>query len=125
MKQINKFFKGFYYAYRGLISGFKERNMKFHGIATAAVLIFGLILGLSKIEWFTVLILIGVIWSAELVNTSIEELANIIKDHEGLDYYATTRTRDIAAASVLILAIIAAIIGLIIFVPKFLIIFLG
>jgi diacylglycerol kinase len=119
MKGLKKFLMGFFYAGRGIISGFKERNMKFHGAATIAVIFLGIIFKLSQNEWLWILTVIGLVWSAELANTSIEDLANIVKDYEGLDYRATARTRDLAAGSVLVIAIIAAIVGLIIFVPKF------
>lgn len=118
MNKLKKFFMGFYYAFRGMISGFRERNMKFHGVATVVVIGAGLWWGLNQIEWFVVLVLIGLVWSAEMVNTSIEELANIIKEKNKLDYQATTRVRDVAAGSVLVLAIVSAIVGIIIFVPK-------
>jgi undecaprenol kinase len=118
MNKVKKFFKGFFYAGRGMISGFSERNMKFHGVAAILVIILGLIVGLSKIEWFVVLILIGLVWSAEMVNTSIEEMANIMKEKNNLSYETTTKLRDVAAGSVLVLAIISAIIGVIIFWPK-------
>ncbi len=116
---VVKFFKGFTYAWTGIWTTFSERNMRFHGVATIAVLVTGGYVGLSKQEWMTILMLIAVIWSAEMVNTAIEELANTIRDTEGLGYSVTRRARDIAAGSVLIIAIIAAIIGLMIFIPKF------
>jgi undecaprenol kinase len=117
-KLLKKFFMGFFYAGRGVISGFTERNMKFHGVATLGVIILGLACNLNMGEWVIILILIGLIWSAEMVNTSIEELANIAKKENNLSYEATTRLRDVAAGSVLVLAIVAAIIGLMIFGPK-------
>lgn len=116
---VVKFFKGFTYAWAGICTTFSERNMQFHGLATIAVLVIGGYVGLSKQELMIILMLIALVWSAEMVNTAIEELANTVQKTEGLAYSVTRRTRDIAAGSVLIIAIIAAIIGLIIFVPKF------
>ena len=65
-----------------------------------------------------ILILIAAVWGAELINSSIEKLGNTLRDVNKLDYEATTQARDMAAGSVLIIAIIATIIALIIFVPK-------
>ncbi len=118
MNKIQKFFHAFPCAFNGILSGFKERNMRFHGVAAVIVLLLGWRVGLSQLEWLTVLLLIGLVWSAELVNTAIEELANIVRDELGLDYKATTRARDTAAGAVLVLAIVASLIGLLIFVPK-------
>lgn len=120
LNKLQKFFKGFFYAGRGIFSGFKERNMRVHGLAMAIVLALGFWLKLNSNEWQTVLILIAIVMSAELSNTAIEELANLVKDQLKLSYQATTRARDTAAGAVLMIAIVAAIIGLWVFVPKIL-----
>ena len=118
MPKIIKFFKAFAHAFNGIISGFKERNMKFHGIASILVIIASWWFNVSRFEWFTVLILIGIVWSAELFNTAVEELCNLVRDELGLDYQATQKARDTAAGAVLVLSMVAALIGLAIFVPK-------
>jgi len=117
---FSKFFKAFYYAGRGIVASLSERNVRFHVGATALVLLAGLKLGLSQPEWYIVLLLIGSVISAELVNTAIEDLANHVRDDLKIGYSATARTRDVAAGAVLILAIVAAVIGSMIFVPKLL-----
>ncbi len=111
MQKISKFFKAFPNAFNGIVSGFKERNMRFHGFAALAVLILGAIIGLDRLEWFIVYILIALVWAAELFNTAIEELADLIRDHEHLSYQATRRARDIAAGAVLVTALFAAWLG--------------
>ncbi|MGD9129595.1 MAG: diacylglycerol kinase family protein [Candidatus Woesebacteria bacterium] len=122
-KKTKKFFKAFIYAFRGIVSGFKERNMKFHGVMTILVLEAGLFFSISKYDWFIVLILIAIVWAAELVNTAVEELANTLRDELNLSYSSTTRARDAAAGAVLVVAIAAAMIGLAIFLPKILALF--
>ena len=109
---------GFVYAFRGIVGGFDGRNMRFHGVATLAVLFTSWYYHLSVNEWIIILILISLVLSAELVNSSVEELSNTVRDVNKLSYGATTKSRDMAAGSVLIIAIVAAIIGLIIFLPK-------
>ena len=118
MPKLIKFFKAFVHACNGIISGFKERNMKFHGIASILVIVASWWFNISRFEWFAVLVLIGLVWSAELFNTAAEELCNLVRDELSLDYKATQRARDTAAGAVLVLAIVAALIGLAIFVPK-------
>ncbi len=115
---IYKFFKGFYFAVRGILWSFVERSVKIHFLFTTAVLVFGLALQISREEWFIVLILIAAVWSLELMNTAIEDICDRVRDELKLAYTATTRPRDLAAGSVLIMATIAALIGLIIFIPK-------
>ncbi|MDD2224829.1 MAG: diacylglycerol kinase family protein [Candidatus Shapirobacteria bacterium] len=115
---MKKFLMGFVYAFRGIINGFEGRNMRFHGVATLVVIFVSWYYQLSVNEWIIVLILISLVWSAELVNSSVEELSNTVRDVNKLSYEATTKSRDIAAGSVLVIAIVAAIVGLIIFIPK-------
>lgn len=109
---------GFGYAFKGIVTGFKEKSMKFHGVATMVVLGMGWCYRLSVNEWIVVLILIGLVWSAELINTSVEELNNTVKKELKLDYGATTDSRNLAAGSVLAIVIVAVIVGLMIFIPK-------
>ncbi len=116
--KLKKFIMSFVNAGKGIISGFMERNMRVHGLATGLVFILGSWLKLNKEEWLIILLLIASIWSAELANTAIEELANIVRDELKLSYEATRRARDTAAGAVLILAIVAVIIALLIFAPK-------
>jgi undecaprenol kinase len=118
MKKIAKFFRAFKYASRGFVSALKERNMRFHFVAAILVTVAGFYFNLNNWEWIIIIILMGIVLSAEMVNTALEELANIVRDELKLSYSATTRARDVAAGAVLVLAIVAAIIGLIIFLPK-------
>lgn len=104
------------YAGEGIITGIKlERNMKIHIMIMTLVIIFGIILKISKIEWIICIILFGNVISLELVNTAIESTVDLIT----LDKNPKAKiAKDVAAGSVLIVAITAAIIGLIIFIPK-------
>lgn len=60
----------------------------------------------------------GMVVTAEILNTAIEELADVVKESENLSYNKTMRTRDIAAAGVLVAALTAAVVGLLIFGPR-------
>ena len=75
------------------------------------------VLKISKLEFIIVIITIGLVLALELVNTSIENVVNMITK----EYSPEAKVaKDIAAASVLIAAFIAIIVGAIIFVPKLL-----
>lgn len=118
LKKIQKFLMAFVYAGKGIFSGFAERNMRVHGLATILVVILSWYLKISKMEWLVILLLIACVWSAELANTAIEELANTIRDELKLNYGATKRARDTAAGAVLIIAVVSVVIGAMIFLPK-------
>ena len=75
----------------------------------------GEILGLSRMEWIAVTIVIGAVLAAEAVNSSIEALADLVSPEYN---EAIKRTKDLAAGAVLLMAIAAAIVGFIIFIPK-------
>lgn len=117
---IYKVLRSFIYASMGIVSGIGERNMKVHVFATMIVLPLAIFLQIQAWEWMIVLISIGVVWAFELMNTAVEELSNIVRDELKLDYKATKRARDVAAGAVLVNAIVATMIGIIIFLPKIL-----
>jgi diacylglycerol kinase (ATP) len=78
--------------------------------------IFGFLMHLSATEWLGQIMAIGLILVAESLNTAIEKLADFIHP----DYHKQIgRIKDISAGASFIAAIIAVIIGLIIYVPKF------
>jgi undecaprenol kinase len=122
-KFIHKFLKGFVYAFHGIKSGFAERNMRVHGVAAIVVICLSFFLHLVPWVWCIVLILIGIVMSAELMNTAIEDVCNHCRDELGLDYTSSRLARDTAAGAVLVVAIVAALVGSVIFVPKILALF--
>ena len=114
-KAIISFLKGFKYAYDGIIYNIKgERNMRVHICIMILVIAFGLVFNISKFEW------IGLVLAAECFNTAIEVLNNMIRMNAEEKYIAAGHSKDSAAGAVLILAIAAAIIGLMIFIPQIL-----
>ena len=111
--------KSFKYAIEGICTGIKEeRNMKIHITIMILVIIFGIMLKISKIEWIICIILFGFVISLELVNTAIESTVDLITIEK---HPQAKIAKDVAAGSVLIAAITSIIIGLIIFIPKILI----
>lgn len=94
-------------------------------MAAAAVLITAYLLSVSKTELLLLVIAICLVLTAELMNTAIEKVVDlvcidILKDQlhqEEYNHFAKA-AKDIAAGAVLITALISALIGLIIFIPK-------
>ena len=106
----------FRYAFNGIrLLIQNEHNAWIHCFTAICVIIAGSFFGLSKTEWIAITIVIGAVLSAEAVNSSIESLADLVSPEYN---EAIKKTKDRAAGSVLIMAIAAAIVGLIIFLPK-------
>ncbi|MBM6971281.1 diacylglycerol kinase family protein [Mordavella massiliensis] len=110
--------KTFGYAFEGILTGIrKERNMRIHTVAMILVVFFGTVLGLSATEWCICLVLFGLVMALELVNTAVEAVVDLVtEERKPLAKIA----KDTAAGAVLIAAIMAAVIGCIIFLPKIL-----
>jgi diacylglycerol kinase len=112
----------FGYAFEGIKQAYKgEQNLKIHTFIAILVIVFGFFLKISYVEWLVCLVLIGLVIMAEFFNTAIEYVVDLAspKIHP-----LAKAAKDTASAGVLMMAIISAIIGLIIFVPK-LIVFIG
>lgn len=106
----------FRYAFNGIrLLIQKEQNAWIHCFAAICVIIAGFFFGLSRAEWIAVIIVIGAVLSAEAVNSAIESLADLVSPEYN---EAIKNTKDLAAGAVLIMAIAAAIVGFIIFLPK-------
>lgn len=113
---MRTFFKAFGFAWEGIVHGFKsECNIKFHFAAAAIVIVTGLLTGLTLTEWFVVLILTGGVLSLEMMNSAIERVVDLVTTER---HPFAKQAKDLAAGAVLIYALVSAIIGLLIFVPK-------
>ena len=112
----NPLYKSFGYAFEGIFAGIRgERNMKIHCFAAVCVVVAGVLFHISVTEWCICLVLFGLILSLELVNTAIEAVVDLVtEDKKPLAKLA----KDTAAGAVLIAAVMAALAGLLIFVPK-------
>ena len=117
-------FKSFGYAFEGIWTGIsKERNMKIHCLAVILVTAVGTFVGLTPMEWCICLLLFGMVISLELVNTAVEAVVDMVTE----EYHPLAKERkplakiakDTAAGAVLFTAIMAVIIGCIIFIPHF------
>ncbi len=108
--------KSFPYAYNGMKILFREEhNARVHLFVAIAAIALGFILKIGVLEWVAVILVIGLVFITEIINTSIENIADFISPerHDKIKVI-----KDLAAAAVIISAIISVIIGLIIFLPK-------
>ena len=78
------------------------------------VLVVGLSLGVTRMEWCALLLAMMLVWIAEALNTALEFLCNLVSP----DFHPLIKkSKDVAAASVLISAAGAVVIGVLIFLP--------
>ena len=92
-----------------------EQNMLIHFTVATLVIISGFIFKISKMEWIICLILIGNVMMMELLNTAIENTCDAVTE-ENNKYIKIAK--DTAAGAVLVISIVSAIIGLMIFIPR-------
>ena len=111
-------FGSFRFALNGISLLLKnEHNSRIHLLAAIIAIIMGIIMKIDHYEWSLLIIVIGAVFLTELLNSSIESLADLI-DPEWNELIM--RAKDYSAAAVLISAIVAIIVGGLIFIPKFL-----
>ena len=108
----------FRFAFRGLWSLLKnEHNSRIHIIAAIFAIITGIILKIDTFEWALLTILIGIVFLAELLNSSLEALADFVKPEHNEQI---RKVKDFSAAAVLVSALISIIAGGLIFIPRIL-----
>ena len=108
---------------RSVVTGFiglghvirSERNMQLHVVAAVTVVVAGFAFGLTAWEWVAVVFCVGLVLSAECLNTGLERLA----DRVSLDRHPLIKqAKDCAAGAVLVLAMTSAVVGGIVFLPR-------
>ncbi|MDD5888857.1 MAG: diacylglycerol kinase family protein [bacterium] len=113
-----KLINSFKYAINGVFSAFfTERNMKIHVSMMLLVIFCGILLKIEPYEWLICILCFGLVIGGELVNTAIETVVDLVMPDINEQ---AKKAKDIAAGSVLVVAIASAIIGLLIFIPKIL-----
>ena len=110
--------KSFQYAFEGLNSFFStQHNAIIHLIMTLLAFSAAVFYNVTRIEGIAIALAIGFVWAAELFNTAIEKLADLVSK----EYHPEIKfIKDVSAAAVLLSAVAALITGAIIFLPKLL-----
>lgn len=118
---MNKFIRGFGFAFKGLWHACKTQlNFRVHLFCAAVAIALGFILKISAAEWLWIILSIGMVLLTELINTAIELLVDLVSP----DYNEKAgRVKDMCAAAVLVTAITALVIGIVIFLPKLILLF--
>jgi len=108
--------QSFKYAFDGITGFFqREHNALLHALATLAVAVLALLLPVTRWEIIVLVLVTGLVWTAELFNTAIEKIMDFIsvKEHTEIKFI-----KDISAAAVLVTALIALVTGCLVFIPK-------
>lgn len=113
---IKKRIQSFGFALKGVATLFKTQpNARIHLMAILLVTVAGYLLKVSITEWCFIVMSFAMVLAAEAFNTAVE----FVVDLTSPDYHPLAgKAKDVAAAAVLITAIGAAIIGIIVFLPK-------
>jgi len=115
---IKRLIRSFRFAFRGLSIAFKgEQNLRIFFIIAAINVILAIILKLNLTEWAIGIITTIVVISIEIINTSLEELLDMISP----EYNGRTKViKDMLASAALGASICAFIIALIVYLPHLL-----
>lgn len=115
---IKKRVASFKYAFAGLKSLLLfEHNSRIHLIAAILAITLSIVLKISMVEWLVIVFVIGLVFVTELINSAIENLADMVSP----DYNEKIkRIKDYGAAAVLISSIVSLVVAGLIFIPKIL-----
>ena len=119
MINIQKMVNSFGYAFKGIGHLIKlENNARVHLLATICIAGLGFWHNLLAKEWALLTIVIGIVWITEILNTALERLTDLVSPNY---HKLAGQAKDLGAAAVLLASLVAVIVGLLIFIPKWLI----
>lgn len=99
---------GLWYALR------TQRNTRIHLSIAAAVVVVGLCLNLSHVQWAVLTLTIGFVLVSEMLNTVAETLVDLISP----GYHPLAKVvKDVTAGAVLLTAIVSVVVGLLVLGP--------
>ena len=111
----------FKYPINGFVIAWQEEpSFRFHGVSAVLTLLGAYLLDVTYVEFLIIIVMIGVVIVAELLNTALEELCD--KFQPTHDPHVA-KIKDLAAAAVFASAITAVLVGLAIFIPRIINIF--
>ncbi|EIC75528.1 diacylglycerol kinase [Streptococcus sp. 27098_8_23] len=105
------------FALTGILTAFKEeRNMRKHAVTALVVILAGFVFQVSRIEWLFLLMSIFLVVAFEIINSAIENVVDLAS-HYHFSMLAK-KAKDMAAGAVLVVSLLAAVIGALIFLPR-------
>ena len=116
----NRYLRSRIKSFRIALEGIKyvlntQQNARIHAVFTLIVFLAALLLNLKENEWVSLLFVIGLVWIAEIFNTAMEVMVDIVSPEQS---QGAKIIKDISAGAVLISAVISVLVGILIFGPK-------
>jgi diacylglycerol kinase (ATP) len=110
-------FGSFRFAFRGCCFFFTTRsNVWIHLAAAVGVCIIGFLVHIGRSDWIALAVAIGMVLIAEMLNSALETLTDLVSP----EYHKLAgKAKDLAAGAVLLASLVAVIIGLFVFLPRF------
>jgi diacylglycerol kinase len=113
---VNGFFRSFGYAFEGIAYVVRtQRNMRVHLVIAGLVVVAGILLRVTAVEWAIIALTMGVVFASEMVNTVAELAVDLLTE----EYHPMAKVaKDVSAAAVLVTAVAAVAVGVAIFGPR-------
>lgn len=116
---MNNFTRGRLFSFKYAFAGLQhvitsQRNAWIHTAITFVVILLAILLKLTLLNWAILLLAIGLVWTAEIFNTALEVLVNLVSPQP---HPLAKIAKDVSAAAVLVSAIVSILIGLLILLP--------
>lgn len=108
LRSLNQAWRGVIYTVR------TQKHVQFHVAAGISVLLFAWWSKVTRFEWLILILAIGSVISAEVMNSALETVVDMVQPNF---HPLAGIAKDVAAGAVLVTAIQAAVIGVIVFVP--------
>ncbi|MBI4136549.1 diacylglycerol kinase family protein [Candidatus Roizmanbacteria bacterium] len=107
--------KSFIHAIEGIATAFREHaNFRIHTVTALTVIAAGFILQVTRIEFLIILFTINLMFIVEMVNTSVEEITNLVT----IKWAKQAKiAKDVAAGMALLTAVSSVVVGIVIFGP--------
>ena len=107
--------QSFRFAAAGIVYALRtQRNARIQLALGAAALVMAAVLRIPLEHWAVLVLTIGLVMAAEMANTFVEALVDLVSP----DYHDSAKiAKDVAAGSVLVVSITAAVVGLIVLGP--------
>jgi len=115
---LRKILKSFRYSFNGIKIHSQQHNFMSMLMSASFVILLGFILQISYFEWLILILIMSIVLSLEALNTAMETILDYLEPNLS-DKIKTIK--DLIAGAVAITIFASMIIGLLIFLPKILI----
>lgn len=113
---MRAFLRSFGFAFRGIAWVLRtQRNARVHLVAAAVVIAAGFCFRVSSVEWAVLALSIGLVFSAEMVNSVAEMAVDLLTERR---HPMAKAAKDTGAGAVLVAALAAAGAGVAVFGPR-------